>query len=56
MLIELLITVTSDQVGPRAYNLVLNCDANTRGHTQWFLFRVKNMVAGAGASSITFIT
>ena len=36
------------QVGPREYNLVLNCDVNTRGHTQWFLFRVKAMEAGVG--------
>ncbi len=35
------------QVAPHAYNLVLNCDANPRGHTQWFFFRVKNMVIGA---------
>jgi len=34
------------QVGPREYNLVLSCDVNTRGHTQWFLFRVRGMEAG----------
>ena len=34
------------QVGPREYNLVLNCDVNTRGHTQWFLYRVRGMAAG----------
>ena len=32
------------QVAPFAYDLVLNCDVNTRGHTQWFFFRVRNMV------------
>jgi len=25
---------------------VLNCDVNTRGHTQWFFFRVRNMQPG----------
>jgi hypothetical protein len=25
---------------------VLSCDVNTRGHTQWFLFRVRGMQAG----------
>ena len=34
------------QVGPREYSLVVNCDVNTRGHTQWFLYRVRNMEAG----------
>lgn len=34
------------QVGPYEYNLVLNCDVNTRGHTQWFLFRVRGMESG----------
>ena len=28
------------QVGKHAYDLVLSCDCNTRGHTQWFLYRV----------------
>ena len=35
-------------MGPREYNLVLSCDVNTRGHTQWFLFRVKRMEAEVG--------
>ena len=34
------------QVGPREYNLVLNCDVNTRGHTQWFLYRIRGMEPG----------
>ena len=34
------------QVGEHEYDLVLNCDCNTRGHTQWFLFRIRNMRAG----------
>jgi len=34
------------QVGPKEYHLVLNCDVNTRGHTQWFLFRVRGMLPG----------
>ena len=34
------------QVGKHAYDLVLSCDCNTRGHTQWFLYRVRNMRAG----------
>jgi hypothetical protein len=33
------------QVGPREYHLVLSCDVNTRGHTQWFLFRVRGMMS-----------
>lgn len=33
------------QVGGCEYNLVLNCDVNTRGHTQWFFFRVNGMKA-----------
>ena len=33
------------QVGPYEYHLVLSCDVNTRGHTQWFLFRLRNMEA-----------
>jgi len=34
------------QVGKHAYDLLLNCDVNTRGHTQWFFFRVRNMQSG----------
>ena len=34
------------QVAPTEYDLVLNCDVNTRGHTQWFMFRVRNMRGG----------
>ena len=34
------------QVGAREYSLVLNADVNTRGHTQWFLFRIRGMEAG----------
>ena len=34
------------QVGPFAYHLVLSSDINTRGHTQWFLFRVREAQPG----------
>jgi hypothetical protein len=37
---------TSAQVSKHAYDLVLACDSNTRGHTQWFNYRVRNMRAG----------
>ena len=30
-------------MAPFAYDLVLACDSNTHGHTQWFLYRVRNM-------------
>ena len=42
----ILATRTPVQVGPREYNLVLNCDVNTRGHTQWFLYRIRGMEPG----------
>jgi viroplasmin and RNaseH domain-containing protein len=29
-------------VGPTEYNLFLNVDTNTKGHQQWFYFKVKN--------------
>ncbi len=29
------------------YDLVLQTDINTNGHTQWFFFRIENTVAGA---------
>ena len=29
-----------------SYNLVLEPDTNTLGHTQWFYFRVRGMVPG----------
>jgi hypothetical protein len=31
----------------RRYDLVLQTDVNTNGHTQWFFFRIDNTVAGA---------
>lgn len=34
------------QVGPYEYDLVLQPDINTRGHTQWFFFAVSNTRAG----------
>jgi hypothetical protein len=34
------------QTGPTSYALILSCDVNTRGHTQWFHFRVTNARAG----------
>ncbi len=36
-----------DRVGKsNTYNLVLRADLGTKGHTQWFYFRVRNMRAG----------
>ena len=32
--------------GPSSYDLLLSHDVNAYGHTQWFFFRVKHMVAG----------
>jgi hypothetical protein len=29
------------------YDLVLQTDINTNGHTQWFFFRIENTVAGS---------
>jgi hypothetical protein len=34
------------QVYPYEYDLVLQPDINTRGHTQWYYFSVRNMRAG----------
>jgi hypothetical protein len=34
-------------VGKNEYDLVLQTDVNTNGHTQWFFFRIDNTVAGA---------
>lgn len=34
------------QVAPFEYDLVLQPDINTRGHTQWFFFAVLNTRAG----------
>mmetsp|Transcript_86716 Transcript_86716/g.260334 ORF Transcript_86716/g.260334 Transcript_86716/m.260334 type:complete len:496 (-) Transcript_86716:75-1562(-) len=34
------------QVSPTEYDLVLNCDVNTRGHTQWFYFGIARAVRG----------
>ena len=34
-------------VGKHEYDLVLQTDVNTNGHTQWFFFRIDNTVAGA---------
>ena len=31
------------QIYPNEYDLILNYDVNTKGHTQWFYFSVKNM-------------
>jgi len=33
-------------VGPYEYDLILQPDINTRGHTQWFFFSVANTQAG----------
>jgi len=30
------------QVGPREFDLFMRVDSNTRGHHQWFFFKVKN--------------
>jgi hypothetical protein len=34
------------QVYPYEYDLVLQPDINTRGHTQWYYFSVRNIRAG----------
>jgi hypothetical protein len=34
------------RMGVASYNLVLEPDTNTLGHTQWFFFRVRGMVPG----------
>jgi hypothetical protein len=34
------------QTGPTSYSLILSCDVNTRGHTQWFHFRIANARKG----------
>mmetsp|Transcript_37375 Transcript_37375/g.73512 ORF Transcript_37375/g.73512 Transcript_37375/m.73512 type:complete len:1404 (-) Transcript_37375:105-4316(-) len=34
------------QVGPFEYDLLLSHDINTHGKTQWFFFRLRNMVVG----------
>ena len=31
------------QVGPSEYDLYMRVDSNTRGHHQWFYFKVRNM-------------
>lgn len=31
------------RIGPKSYELFLRVDSNTRGHIQWFNFKVKNM-------------
>jgi hypothetical protein len=33
------------QVSPTEYNLILNYDYNTSGHTQWFYFKVLSKLA-----------
>jgi hypothetical protein len=33
------------RTGPFEYEITIDLDINTPGHTQWFFFRVKNMVA-----------
>jgi cytosolic carboxypeptidase protein 2/3 len=33
----------------QTYNLLLQNDINTKGHTQWFYFRVKNTTKGLSA-------
>jgi hypothetical protein len=34
------------RMGVASYNLLLEPDTNTLGHTQWFFFRVRGMVPG----------
>ena len=36
----------ASKVSDVEYNLLLQTDINSRGHTQWFFFRVENTVAG----------
>ena len=33
---------SNSEIGPDSYDLVLQNDVNTRGHNQWFYFRVSN--------------
>ena len=35
----------SQKVNDNEYNLLMQNDINTRGHTQWFYYRVKNTTA-----------
>ncbi|KAJ3143740.1 Cytosolic carboxypeptidase 2, partial [Irineochytrium annulatum] len=37
---------SATRVGPTSYDLQLRKDINTKGHTQWFYFRVRKMVPG----------
>ena len=34
------------QVGNHEYDLFMRVDSNTRGHLQWYNFKVKNMFVG----------
>jgi hypothetical protein len=36
----------ASQVSPGEYNLLMSSDTNSRGHTQWFFYRVSSTVAG----------
>mmetsp|Transcript_19965 Transcript_19965/g.36974 ORF Transcript_19965/g.36974 Transcript_19965/m.36974 type:complete len:796 (+) Transcript_19965:342-2729(+) len=36
----------ASQVSPGEYNLLMSSDVNSRGHTQWFFYRVCRTVAG----------
>lgn len=36
----------ASKVGEGEYNLLMSSDVNSRGHTQWFFFRVSRTVAG----------
>jgi hypothetical protein len=39
----------ANRIGPLEYELSLDIDTNTGGHTQWFFFRVQGMVCGDGS-------
>jgi hypothetical protein len=36
----------AQKVSDTEYNLLMQNDVNTQGHTQWFFFRVQNTKAG----------
>lgn len=46
IVIDLLLTVSYLQVGPREYELILMPDVNSSKRHQWFYFEVRNMQQG----------
>lgn len=39
------------KIGPFEYNLILSTDFNTKGHTQWFYFKVISKLPKGKAGS-----